>query len=71
MPIDDAMDAWWNSLTADQQAEAITIPQKLPEWMSTSEKATEILAHWQGGTEPPGEYMSDELRSFLETKRGR
>jgi hypothetical protein len=69
MPIDDPMDAWWNSLTADQQAEALTIPQKLPEWMSTSERASEILANWQAGTEPAGDFMSDELRKFLETKR--
>jgi hypothetical protein len=66
---DEAMDAWWNSLTADQQAEAVTIPQKLPDWMSTNEKATEILAHWQVGSELPGEYMSDELREYLESKR--
>ncbi len=66
---DDAMDAWWNSLTPEQQAEATTIPQKLPEWMSTSEKAAEILANWQPGAEPPGEYMSDELRKYLEAKK--
>lgn len=69
MPTDDAIDAWWKSLTPDQQAEAATIPQKLPDWMSKSEKASEILAHWQTGSEVPGEYMSDELREYLESKR--
>ena len=66
---DDPLDTWWNSLTAEQQAEALTIPQKLPEWMSTSEKASEILVNWQFGTNESGEFWSVPLREFLERKR--
>ena len=69
MDDDERLNAWWNSLTAQQQAEAMTIPQKLPEWMSTSEKASEILGNWQFGTSESDEFWSAPLREFLERKR--
>ena len=69
MEADDPLNTWWNSLTAEQQAEALTIPQKLPEWMSTSEKASEILGNWQFGTNESDEFWSVPLREFLEGRR--
>ncbi|MEP7204064.1 MAG: hypothetical protein ABI894_15745 [Ilumatobacteraceae bacterium] len=68
MTIDDDMNVWWNSLTADQQAEALTIPQQLPDWMADSVKASEILAHWPEGDQIPAEYWSGPLREFLDSK---
>ncbi len=67
---DNTINEWWNSLTVEQQTEALTIPDKLPAWMPDSEKATEILANWQPGEQQTAEYMSVPLREFLEAKRG-
>ena len=69
MADDEALDRWWASLSAEQQAEALTIPKKLPAWMADSLRATEILANWQSGEEPPDGFESRPLVEFLEGKR--
>jgi hypothetical protein len=66
---DDTLNTWWASLTTEQQAEALTIPQKLPEWMADSLKASQILVNWQFGDQPPDEFKSVPLVKFLEGKR--
>jgi hypothetical protein len=68
MTQDDALNSWWSSLTAEQQAEALTIPGKLPQWMADSLKSSEILANWQFGDQPE-EFESAPLVQFLEGKR--
>ena len=68
-PTHSDLDQWWNGLTDAEQAEALTIPQKLPAWMSSGEKASEILVNWPAGERVPGDYGSETLREFLECKR--
>ena len=70
MTDDEALDRWWASLSSEQQAEALTIPKKLPAWMADSLRASEILANWQSGDEPPEGFESRPLVEFLESKRG-
>ncbi len=66
---DNALNSWWAGLTTQQQSEALTIPHKLPEWMTDSLKASEILDHLQFGNEVPSEFESRPLVMFLESKR--
>ena len=72
VPIEQELEAWWESLSEDVRAAVLSADRRVPGWIIASAVAAHIEGPAHSSTEPPDKFavdVHDALAEFIARKR--